>query len=155
MLSKAEKLKRSQTKQTGLGLISAVFVITILAILITAMAQFFSLGQQVIAQEFMQARALVAAQAGIQLESACLSAGAGNCSANATVGHTTSQRDYWPGPSSNSSFSESGLRNCHAEVFYYRVDSSLGTFYTVNSTGICGKSGLDRASRQIIMRVNR
>lgn len=141
-----------RNKQTGLGLISAIFVITILAVIITGMARFFTLTQESTVQEFLGARAITAAQTGVELELTCLENGLSGCTASAAVGSVPGVWDYWPGPTANESFSVSGLKGCRAEVFYYNVDSPEGSFWTIDSTGFCGGTGLDGASRRVIIR---
>lgn len=146
------KASVSRQSQKGLGLISAIFVITILAVIIAGMTRFFSIGQNVTAQEFLGARAITAAQTGIELELTCLEHGASGCTASAAVGNMPTSWDYWPGPTSNSRFSVTGLKDCYAEVYYYTVSSSVGQFWTIDSTGFCGGDGLDGASRRVVLR---
>ncbi|MGH1462345.1 MAG: hypothetical protein ACRBB6_09935 [Neptuniibacter sp.] len=138
--------------QAGLGLVSAIFVITILAVIIAGMSRFFVASQSSIVQEFLGARAITAAQSGIELELTCLENSLSGCTASAAVGSTPSTYDYWPGPSSTATFSIDGLKSCRAEVFYRSVSSAIGNFWTIESTGICGGSGLDGASRKVVIR---
>lgn len=150
--------------QRGLGLVSAIFVITVLAVIITGMSRFFTLSQQNVAQEFLGARAITAAQAGIDLELACLEAkdnsistSDSDCVANVAVGSDPTVWDYWPntGGSSSATFSIAGLQGCRAEVFYRTVSASAGSFLTIDSTGYCGGTGLDGASRRVVIRAAR
>lgn len=138
--------------QDGLGLISAIFVITILAVIIAGMTRFFSLSQNTTAQEFLGTRAITAAQTGIELELTCLGNGVAGCTASAAVGSNPTQFDYWPGPSASDTFAIAGLRGCRAEVFYRTITSTEGNFWTIDSTGYCGGSGLDGASRKVVIR---
>lgn len=139
-------------RQRGLGLVSAIFVITVLAVIIAGMARFFAISQDVTVQEFLGARAITAAQTGVELELTCLENGLPGCTASAAVGSVPSNWDYWPGPASSASFSIAGLKDCRAQVFYYTVSSSEGSFWTIDSTGFCGGSGLDGASRRVVIR---
>ncbi|PIE20548.1 MAG: hypothetical protein CSA61_01275 [Neptuniibacter caesariensis] len=140
-------------KQQGLGLVSAIFVITVLAVIIAGMSRFLALGQDTTTQEFLGARAIAAAQTGIELELTCLENGLPNCTASAAVGSPDpAVKDYWPGPAATATFNMPGLRGCRAEVFYRTVNSSEGSFWTLDSTGYCGGSGLDGASRKIAIR---
>jgi MSHA biogenesis protein MshP len=141
-----------RSKQHGLGLVSAIFVITVLAVIIAGMARFFAVSQDVTVQEFLGARAITAAQTGVELELTCLENGFAGCTASAAVGSLPSSWDYWPGPASSASFSMTGLKECRAEVFYYTVSSSEGSFWTIDSTGFCGGSGLNGASRRVVIR---
>ena len=147
-----QPLRVSRHGQKGLGLVSAIFVITILSVIIAGMARFFATGQNVTAQEFLGARAITAAQTGIELELTCLENGLSGCTASAAVGSMPTGWDYWPGPASSARFSVTGLKGCYAEVYYYTVSSSVGSFWTIDSTGICGGSGLDGASRRVVIR---
>lgn len=139
-------------QQQGLGLVSAIFVITILAVIIAGMSRFFAFSQNVTVQEFLGARAITAAQTGIELELTCLQNSLTGCTASAAVGSDPTSWDYWPGAASTATFNIEGLANCRAEVFYRSVSSSEGNFWTIDSTGICGGDGLDGASRKIIVR---
>ena len=141
-----------RSKERGLGLVSAIFVITVLAVIIAGMARFFAVSQDVTVQEFLGARAITAAQAGVELELTCLENGFSGCTASAAVGSLPSSWDYWPGPASSASFSMTGLKECRAQVFYYTVSSSEGSFWTIDSTGFCGGSGLNGASRRVVIR---
>lgn len=140
-------------KQQGLGLISAIFVITVLAVIIAGMSRFFAVSQETTAQEFLGARAIAAAQSGIELELACLESGLSICNAEVAVGSPApAVKDYWPNGSSTATFNMPGLQGCRAEVFYRTVSSAEGSFWTVDSTGYCGGSGLNGASRKIVIR---
>lgn len=138
--------------QTGLGLVSAIFVITVLAVIITGMARFYAISQDVTVQEFLGARAITAAQSGIELELTCLESGAVGCTASAAVGSDPTLWDYWPGPTATATFDIAGLKGCRAEVFYRLVNSSEGQLWTIDSTGYCGGDGLDGASRRVVIR---
>lgn len=140
--------------QQGLGLISAIFVITVLAVIIAGMTRFLSLGQKVTEQEFLGARAITAAQTGIELELTCLQNSLTGCSTLIPVGNPEpAVKDYWPGPASTATFSIPGLRGCRAEVFYRSVSAAGQAFWTIDSTGFCGTyGGLDGASRKVIIR---
>ena len=141
------------SRQQGLGLISAVFVITVLAVIIAGMSRFMATSQSVTVQEFLAARAIAAAQTGVELELACLENSiAGKCTASAAVGSNPVTYDYWPGAASNATFAVQGLKSCRAAVFYRTVSSSEGSFWTIDSTGYCGGEGLDGASRSIVIR---
>jgi MSHA biogenesis protein MshP len=139
-------------KQAGLGLVSAIFVITVLAVIIAGMSRFFVASQNVTVQEFLGARAITAAQTGIELELTCLGNSLNGCSASVAVGSAPVNYDYWPGPTAAETFNIDGLNSCRAEVFYRAISSAVGNFWTIESTGICGGVGLDGASRKIIVR---
>lgn len=138
--------------ESGLGLVSAIFVITILAVIIAGMSRFFVTSQSSTVQEFLGARAITAAQTGIELELTCLENSLSGCTASAAVGSAPAVFDYWPGAASTATFNIGGLSQCRAEVFYRSVSSAIGNFWTIESTGICGGDGLDGASRKIVIR---
>ncbi|WP_286240527.1 hypothetical protein [Neptuniibacter halophilus] len=138
--------------QQGLGLVSAIFVITVLALIIVGMARFFGLSQNATSQDFLAARALAAAQTGVELELACLEASETGCSASAAVGSLPTALDYWPGPTAAEQFNLAGLRGCRAEVYYRTVSADTGNFWSIESVGYCGGAGLDGASRGIVIR---
>lgn len=146
------KFNKPVSYEAGLGLVSAIFVITILAVIIAGMSRFFVTSQSSTVQEFLGARAIIAAQTGIELELTCLQNGLAGCTASAAVGSAPAVLDYWPGPASTATFSINGLNQCRAEVFYRSVSSAIGSFWTIESTGICGGDGLDGASRKIVIR---
>jgi MSHA biogenesis protein MshP len=151
-MTNTQDKRASRHGQTGLGLVSAIFVITVLAVIIAGMVRFFSTGQNVTAQEFLGARAITAAQTGIELELTCLENGLSGCTASSAVGSVPTRWDYWPGPTSSTRFSVTGLKDCYAEVFYATVSSPVGSFWTIDSTGFCGGDGLDGASRRVVIR---
>jgi len=156
MFPKAATAHRQQNRpyphEAGLGLISAIFVITVLAVIIAGMSRFFVTSQTSTVQEFLGARAITAAQTGIELELTCLENSLSGCTASAAVGSIPTVYDYWPGPASAATFNIDGLNQCRAEVFYRSVSSALGNFWTIESTGICGGNGLDGASRKVVIR---
>lgn len=151
-MSLKEFKQNKRTHQTGLGLVSAIFVITILAVIIAGMSRFFVTSQSSVVQEFLGARAIAAAQTGIELELTCLTNSLAGCTASAAVGSEPTFYDYWPGAASTATFNVDGLRDCRAEVFYRSVSSAVGNFWTIESTGVCGGSGLDGASRKVVIR---
>lgn len=139
------------SKEQGLGLVSAIFVITILAVIIAGMSRFFVFSQNVTTQDFLAARALTAAQAGVELELTCLRNNLVGCAVSAAVGAPVpAVKDSWPAGGGN--FDIAGLRGCRAETFFRSVSSAQGNFRTVDSTGICGGAGLNGAQRRVIVR---
>ena len=144
-----EAMQKYPLRQKGLGLVSAIFVITILALLVVGMGQFFKFGQQVSIQEMLTQRALMAANSGIELAFVCLTENGGMASGcNST---NSASPDRWP---SSGSFSVAGLRECYAEVVHEQVDSAIvGRHWVVTSIGYCGNQseGLGSASRRVIV----
>lgn len=108
-------------KATGLGLVGAIFVITVLAILSAAMARMVETGARTYTLEILSAKAFRAAESGAELGTNAVFApnGAGSC------GTTTF------------SFSDEALRRCTAAVTCGQVAAGGETFYTVTSVGTC------------------
>jgi MSHA biogenesis protein MshP len=118
----------------------ALFLITVLALLVVGMAQLQQSTGQSISLQIQSQRAFFAAESGAQV--AVAEALAANCAA----------------VSSPLSFSAGGLASCEAVLTCDAVqadidgNSSLETVYTLSSTGSCG-SGSDFAERVVEVRV--
>jgi len=124
-------------KQAGFGLPLALFVITVLALLVVSMAQQQQGTGELRTIALQQTRAFYAAETAAQ--------GAVN---------RLIPPDGSPGSCSSTSwtFSAPGLGGCQATVSC-RVDNLGGnSFYTLNSTGTCG-TGRDQARRRIEVRI--
>lgn len=122
--------------QQGLGLISAIFVIVIIALLVAAMSKVMTIGQGYRSQEALATRALLAAQTGAELHlSELLHPDNGN-----SCGNTTR------------SLVVDGLQDCNYQASCAVVTISGQNFYTINSVGRCG-SGVDSATRTVKVRV--
>ncbi len=126
-------------KQRGMGLPMALFIITILAMIIAAITDLeessgvgFSLGVN-------STRAFYAAESGAQVAMAEIfptsGIGGGSCT-SVTASHT---------------FNQLGFNNCKADIVCTSVTVDSIDYYTLTSTGSCG-SGLDRAARVIDVR---
>ena len=122
--------------ETGLGLISAIFVIVIIALLVDAMSIVMTIGQGYRSQEALATRALLAAQTGAELHlSELLHPDNGNSCANTTRTLTVD-----------------GLQDCNYQASCAVITISGQNFYTINSVGRCG-SGVDSATRTVKVRV--
>ncbi len=124
--------------QRGLGLISAIFVIVILAMLVVAMSAIMVSSQRYRAQEILAERALAAAQTGVELHLSMLlhPENAQTCVTD----------------SSPVALTVDGLNDCSYQASCASVTISSQIYYTINSIGRCG-SGVDSASREVKIRV--
>lgn len=128
-------------RQKGIGLPIALFVITVLALLVTGMAQLQQATGQSISLQIQSQRAFHAAESGAQLAVAEMLDG-GDC---ATV------------PASVD-FAVGGLKECRADIQCnvtapLPIPGSGGKrIYTLGSTGECG-SGNELAQRTVEVRV--
>ena len=137
----------SVKKQLGMGLVSAIFIITIGALLAVAMAQFMQLGQLSTVQVFQSTRALQAAESGVQLE------------LNRLI-HQQNQGGCGTSASSSTTYSfgsTAGISGCSADVSC-SVSAVDGVDYvSFESVGRCGTSGdtFGQSSRRIELRAIR
>lgn len=127
--------------QQGIGLPIALFVITVLALLVVGMAQLQQATGQSVSLQVQSQRAFYAAESGAQLAVAEVLDG-GNCAAVS--------------PSVN--FSVNALKECRADV---RCDATAplsipggggNRVFTLESTGLCG-GGNELARRVVEVRV--
>lgn len=127
--------------QGGAGLPVALFVITVLALLVAGMAQLQQSSGQSVSLQIQSQRAFFAAESGAQAGVAEVLAG-GSCAAlNSPKG-----------------FGAGGLNSCEAALSCSSVMadidgySSPETVFTLTSTGRCG-AGADQAQRVVEVRV--
>lgn len=125
-------------RQHGLGLMSAIFVIVILALLVAGMSRIYVANQTYRTQEVLATRALSAAQSGAELHLSALLHPDVNtgCVSDATPVALNAQ----------------GLQECS-----YQASCSVQTvntvdYVTIRSIGRCG-SGVDSATRIVKVRV--
>ena len=123
--------------QSGFGLPAAVFVITVLALVIAAMAAIQQSSSRTVSLQVQSHRAFYSAESGIQLALNLLLPPDGSSGRNCTTS-----------PFYSLTFTASGLSGCSVSVLCHSVTDSGETFYILNSTGSCG-SGEDRAERQL------
>ncbi|MDX1635343.1 MAG: hypothetical protein R3280_11940 [Marinobacter sp.] len=127
--------------QRGAGLPVALFIITVLALLVVGMAQLQESSGRSVSLQIQSQRAFFAAESGAQVGVAqALAAGA--------CGAVTSPK----------TFSTGGLSSCRAQVSCSSVsadiegNSALETVFSITSVGQCG-SGFDQAERVVEVRV--
>lgn len=128
-------------RQSGAGLPVALFVITVLALLVVVMAQLQQGSGEATSLQIQSQRALFAAESGAQVAvREALDGGA--------CGSVTSPKI----------FSVSGLSGCRAVLGCESVSAELNgsapmeEIFTLTSTGQCG-AGIDRAERVVEVKV--
>ncbi len=132
---------RSPGHQRGAGLPLALFIITVLALLVAGMAQLQQSSAGAVSLQIQSQRAFFAAESGAQAGVAEALSGA-SCSA----------------VSSPKIFSVSGLNGCQALLSCSSVQADIEgnsdpeTVFNITSTGRCG-SGSDLAERTLEVRV--
>lgn len=135
-------LERFDFRQRGAGLPVALFIITVLSLLVAGMAQLQESSGRSIGQQILSQRAFYAAESGAQVAVAQVLDG-GNCSA----------------VSSSVSFSVSGLNGCQSSLSCGTPvtadidgDGADETVFTLRSDGQCG-TGDETATRSVEVRV--
>ena len=124
-------------KQKGLGLVAAIFVITLMALIAVGISNLVVTGQQSYGYEVLSTRAFLAAESGAQLAvNAVIPPGGGGSCADFTR-----------------NFTVEGLQGCRA----FTRCSILGpidgiTYYDISSEGSCG-TGVDQAIREVVLRI--
>lgn len=126
--------------QQGAGLPIALFIITVLALLVVGMAQLQQSASDSVSLQIQSQRAFYAAESGAQL----------------------AVRNVLDGNScgvlvSPVNFSAAGLAGCSAELSCESIPATIGgsggdIVFTINSIGQCG-AGADRAVREVEVRV--
>jgi MSHA biogenesis protein MshP len=127
-------LDRQPHDQRGAGLPVALFIITVLALLVLGMSQLQQSTSESVSLQIQSQRAFFAAESGAQIG----------------VGRILADPDNPQCFSESIEFSEAGLVTCRAEITC--SVSTGGEIFTLTSEGYCG-SGLDEASRTVEVRV--
>ena len=122
-------------RQSGLGLIAALFLIVVVALLVAAILSLVRTSGTAFSQDVMAQRALMAAESGVQLSLNRLYApvGVGACF-DAT----------W-------NFTQDGLSSCSAIVSCTQDVVGSDVYYTIESTGHCD-NGSNVAERSVVVR---
>jgi MSHA biogenesis protein MshP len=128
----------SPARQKGAGLPVALFIITVLALIVLGMAQLQESSGQSISLQIQSQRAFYAAESGAQV-------GVRNALISGTCASDTID------------FEAPGLSSCSASLACESVTADIGgsggdTVYTIVSRGQCG-AGPDQASRSVEVRV--
>ena len=117
----------SKVKQTGLGLISAIFVISVLALIAAGMASMVASSAKNHTQQLLQVRAQSAALSALDIELVRMAESPSCLSASSSI-----------------KFNTAGLYECSAEVNCSSVKIENKHFLHVTSEGTCG-SGAEMA----------
>ncbi len=131
--------RRIASRQRGMGLIAAIFVITVMALLTVGLARLVVTGQQSYGYELLSARAFLAAESALQIQNYAVipPGGGGTCSVSTAI----------------ASFAAEGLQGCEATVFCDAIGPISGvTYYSLEAEGRCG-IGIDLAIRRIASRI--
>ena len=128
-------------KQQGFGLPAAIFVVTILALIIAATSNIQRNSAEGMTLQIQSSRAFYSAESGIQVALNLLLPPDGSAGRSCATSPFFYQRN----------FTAAGLGNCSASVVCSSVTVNSETYYTLSSTGVCG-TGIDRAQRQIEVR---
>ncbi|WP_293269137.1 hypothetical protein [Neptunomonas sp.] len=131
-------MRAAHKNQAGLGLISAIFVIVVLAMLVVGMSGIMTASQTYRAQEILAVRALSAAQTGSELHLSELLHPENSqvCTSDAVPVVLTTP----------------GLLDCSYQASCASVVVNTDTYVTIKSVGRCG-SGVDSATREMKVRV--
>jgi MSHA biogenesis protein MshP len=133
--------ERGIRQQIGAGLPIALFIITVLALIVASMAQQQESAGASVSQQILSQRAFYAAESGAQVAVNEALSGGSCGSVSSTV-----------------SFSSGGLSGCSADITCTSVQADIDgspapeTVFTLVSGGQCG-SGPEAASRTIEVRV--
>lgn len=132
-------------RQRGVGLPLAIFIITVLALIVATMAQLQVAGANAVSLQLQSQRAFLAAESGAQLAVAQV-LGAGNCTAVAAA---------VPGAGT---FTATGLEGCRATLSCSAstpVAGPAGTlqYFQLTSTGTCAMGDGSVAQRIVEVRV--
>ena len=121
----------------GFGLPAAIFVITILALVIAAMSAIIQRSAQSVSLQVESQRAFYAAESGVQLALNLLFPVDGSSSRSCSVS-----------PYYSENFSAAGLNSCAVTVSCRSVFDGTQVYYILTSSGSCG-SGADQAVREL------
>lgn len=131
-----------RASQRGAGLPMAIFLITVMALVVVTIAQLQETTGEMESLDIQSTRAFYAAESGAQLALTQLIPK----DEGQPVETASCSNDFY-----QQSFDEGGLSGCQASVDCAWADSSEGPVATLTSRGSCG-SGLDRAQREIEVR---
>ncbi|UZE95776.1 hypothetical protein [Alkalimarinus alittae] len=129
---------QNHKKQSGIGLPVALFVITVLALIVVAITDLEESSGVSFSLDVNSMRAFYAAESGAQIDMAKIFPSSGavaSCSSQTTA----------------LGFSADGLNGCRATVARSCVAVDGVSYFSLKSTGACG-SGVDTAERVIVVR---
>jgi MSHA biogenesis protein MshP len=125
--------------QRGIGLPATIFIITVLALIVVAMAELNQSSNQAFAQSFQSQKAFYAAESGAQIALNRVFVGAVACN--------NSIADI------NFSSAGAGLESCTADLSCNQVTVSGINYYTISSAATCG-TGFETSQRSIQVRAS-
>lgn len=135
----------AHSRQRGAGLIMAIFLITVMALIVTTITQLQQGTAEMESLDIQSVRAFYAAESGAQLALTQLLPADGSVGASCDGGTLYSR----------SPFPKEGLRDCSVTVTCNQAtvvsEGENENYYTLTSTGTCG-SGLDQGRRVIEVR---
>jgi len=129
-------LERSPKPQAGAGLPLAIFIVTVLSLIVLGMSQLQESSGKAISLQIQSQRAFFAAESGAQVRISSIFEAIDNGEPSC--------------PSSINSFASRGLRGCF--VFFECSDYNVNELFTLTSIGTCG-DGIDQASRTVEVRL--
>ncbi|GGC83550.1 pilus assembly PilX family protein [Marinobacter halophilus] len=127
-------------RQTGAGLPVALFIITVLALLVIGMAQLQESSSKAVSLQIQSQRAFFAAESGAQVALSALLLQGENIPLSCGI-------DI----SGTKSFASKGLAGCFAAISCSEFGSAQSSL-VIQSQGVCGV-GADRAERMIEVRL--
>jgi MSHA biogenesis protein MshP len=127
-------------RQRGAGLPIALFVITVLALLVTTMSQLQQTSGELTGLQVQQTRAFYAAETGAQASLNLL------LPPDGSAGQLCATSPFY-----QRTFSQPGLQGCSATVSCTSAMVDGAGYYTLRSEGVCG-AGPDEAKRLIEVR---
>ena len=126
------------SKQRGIGLPVALFVITVLALIVVALTDLEESSGVSFSLDINSMRAFYAAESGAQVAMAQIFPAGGSTGSCSSI-------------SSPVSFSAPGLNGCRARLLCSREVDGAVSYFTLQSTGACG-TGKDTAERVTVVR---
>lgn len=127
-------------KQAGFGLPAAIFIVTVLALIIATMANIQRNSSDGVSLQVQSSRAFYAAESGVEVALNLLLPPDGSAGRNCSTSPFYSQN-----------YNVAGLRGCSVSVVCSSITVNSEDYFTLTSTGSCG-SGIDAAQRQIEVR---
>lgn len=140
----------SLPRQRGLGLVAAIFVVTIMALIAVGLTRLTVTAQQAYGLEIQNLRAFLAAQAGLELELNRLMPPSSFPAGHGDLTDTSGCLSASGAANSYNSLGAPGLGGCRVEVRCRSLSVATASAFQhrLDSTGICG-SGLDEVRRQL------
>jgi|AZIK01.1.fsa_nt_gi MSHA biogenesis protein MshP len=130
-----------RSAQAGFGLPMALFVITVLALIIASMSQLQNDSSNSIGLQVNSHRAFYSAEAGVEIALNLL------IPPDGSVARSCATTPFY-----SKTYTIAGLNNCSVSVICDSILVNSNDYYTLRSTGYCG-NGIDRAQRTVEVRV--